>query len=126
MKEIFRFWGYGRGVWDELVGPRKLIQIEDQGPLKTQFGRLRFTKEALNLLGDFREEIGEGISAYIRLFNQGTKEGKAVIRLELGNSQEAVALVTVDSLGRYHFYFDLDETISFIQQEKYVNRSSPF
>lgn len=126
MEESFRFWGYGPRVWHELVGPQKLIQIDDQGPLETKFGRLWFTEEALNLLEDFREEIEEGISAYIRLFHQGAREGRAIIRLEADNPPGSIALVTVDSLGRYHFYFDLDETISFTQQEKYVKRSPPF
>lgn len=126
MKEIFRFWGYPPKVWHELVGPQGLIQIEGRAPLETKFGQLRFTQEGLDLLGDFRKEVGEGIPAYIRLLDQGETKGKAVVRLEVEHSSESVPLVTVDSSGRYHFYLDLDETISFVQQEKYVKHNSPF
>lgn len=126
MKEVFRFWGYRPQVWQELVGPQKLIQIEGQDPLETKFGRLWFTEEGLDLVGDFRGEASQGIPAYIRLFEKGKTEGKTIVRLELGSPSESVSLVTVDSLGRYHFYFGLDETISFIQQEKYVKHSPPF
>jgi len=126
MREIFRFWGFGREAWEELVGPGKIIQPLPPGPLETKFGRILFAEEALDLIGDFRDKAVDGITAYVRLSPNPPKGGRVIARLETADRSSSIPLITLDSEGNFHFHFDVDETIEFIQQEKYLKRRSPF
>lgn len=124
MKDIFRFWGFPKSVFEILVGPGKPIELHLASALQTRFGRIVFSGEAAQLLDNFGKEIQDGLFSYLQISSDITPTGKTIARLEQ-ESGEAFPLVTIDNAGKFHFYFDPDQTIEFIQQEKYVDRKPP-
>ncbi len=90
-----------------------------------KFGRLVFSHEALDLLQSFREEIETGFLSYLQVFSGTPVKGKVIVRLEDFETSESIPLVTIDDSGKFRCYFDMDQTIEFIQQEKYVKRKIP-
>lgn len=130
MKEVFRFWGYGPQAWEEGVGPGRLIQWS--GPSEThqtQFGKIRFYKEALELVPEWAGEMERGIPAFIRypLPPPATsRQEKVIAELESANDSSPLPLISLLNNGNFRFYFDPDETIRFTQQEQYLQRRVPF
>lgn len=122
MKGVFRFWGYGPETWNVCIGPEKRIAMEEgQGAILTAFGRIRFSEPVLDLLNEFRDELGHDIPAYIRYRPGSTPKGKVVAILE----PEGLPLVSIDNSGCWWFHFDISETIEFVQQEKYYTSKPP-
>ncbi len=127
MKDVFRFWGYGRDVWEALAGPGRLVAEEgDPGrPLETAFGRLRFSGRGLALLADFAEETGDGLLAYVQHRGRGQPEGEVVAWLEGPDLGAGLPLVSVDGAACFRFHFDVDRSIDHVQQERYFATKAP-
>ncbi len=126
MRGVFQFWGYGRDAWERLTGDEGTIIPATAGEThRTTFGRLRFTGPARDLLADFADAIDPGPHAFIRFPEPSVAAGSdtAVVRLETDGGEMLPLLSLVD--GRWRFYFDVDETIEYVQQERYFETRPP-
>lgn len=121
MLGVFRFWGYGAPAWREHVGPGRLIEVAaGDEPADTLFGALAFAPEAAALLPDFTQELAAGVPAYVRRRPGPMPAGRPVVTLE----PAGIPLVTLGDTG-WRFHFDIDDSIDFVQQERYFATRPP-
>lgn len=122
MKGVFRFWGYGRDAWEGLAGTRLVGAEAGAAPLETAFGRLRFAGAGRDLLGGFAADLDDAPYAYVR-HRPGPAPSGAVLAWLDGDAGELPLLSLED--GRFRFHFDVDESIDFVQQERYFVTRPP-
>ncbi|UCE60862.1 MAG: hypothetical protein JSU63_03750 [Phycisphaerales bacterium] len=124
MKETLRFWGYGPDVFDELVGPGQPLCCPVNGSAKPVFGRVELTNELIERCGPLREQCAPGWWTWLMLEPSVPVEGEPAAWFCTPQGDRR-PIVTRTTDNPFCVWFDLDGTLSFIQNEGYLTRTLP-
>jgi len=124
MKQVFRFWGYDRDVYTQLLG--------DSGPMTqrtghhptARFGFVRWSEELLELGGAHTEAAANGFPTWLVVDPQTVPEGKALAWFD-APGLDPFPIITQTVRHAHRFHFDVDRTIAFLQNEEYLPTGTP-
>ena len=130
MKEMFRFWGYCKNTFDQVTGvDRNIVEVySDQEELTPILGEIYFSDLAKELAGSIAEMFQDSIYGYVLIPKNEEKnkiiQGELLAWIEPKGQKNKIPLV-IKSNNTYYFYFNVDQTIQFVQQEKYFLTHPP-
>ncbi|MGB2984355.1 MAG: polysaccharide deacetylase family protein [Phycisphaerae bacterium] len=125
LKEVFRFWGYGRQAYEDLVGQGRPINIVERQVPAPMFGRVELCDEVLARFGPLALFCRAGWWSWLLLDGNVELSGEPLAWFHTSEGKTH-ALITRTADCAYCFGFDLDRTIRFTQNEHYCQHSAPF
>jgi len=125
MKKIFKFWGYSRKSFEELVESGSLFRLSSAPVGDACFGKITFSEKGSALLPDFSREIQRGYWSYVVGLRRPVIRGVVIAELKTADEVEPIPLVSKDSAGCFHFNFDVDESLRYVEQERYLCHQRP-
>jgi len=125
MREVFRFWGFGPDELEKYVGPEGLIQQKTNvGSLNSHFGLLKFSGIASDYLKNVMKDQ-DPIYGYILCKDYEIYSCTPIVTLDPLDGSKEIVLISLDETGNFQFWFNLDETIEYQQQEEYFETRAP-
>lgn len=124
MREVFRFWGYPPEVYAEMVGAERPIQLVAQPHPEPIFGRVTLHGNLVEQTGPLRDLCADGWWSWLILDVDSPVRGEPVAWLTLQGGDRRV-LVTRTSLDTYAFCFDVDRSITYLQNEGFLSHGPP-
>ncbi len=124
LEEVFRFWGYGRQIHEDLVGSGRPIRIPEQRAPAPVFGRIELCDTLIDRFGPLAPFCREGWWSWALLDEDVELMGEPLAWLHMSNGVTHTLIARATDCD-YCFAFDLDRTIRFIQNEQYFTHSTP-
>jgi len=122
--EAFRFWGFSRETCRELVGRDRLLRSVASDRMEPQFGVVELSAELAERCGPFRDVCSGGWLSWLVVDERLEVRGEPLAWFR-GRSGRRITLVTRTDSSAFHFWFDLDATIRFIQNERFLVHRRP-
>lgn len=124
MKDVFRFWGYDRGVHRRAVGDGRALGLSARPAPLPVFGHVELADELIGRCGPLATFCSSGWWSWLLLDPSVETEGEPLAWFRTAEG-EAHAIVTRTAANAYRFWFDVDRTIKFIQNERYLPHPTP-
>lgn len=124
MKETFQFWGYSPDTFAQMVGEGRPMQSAQSGSLQPVLGRVELGDELIARCGPLQDRCASGWWAWLLLDPEVPVVGEALAWLWTSKGGRQ-AIVTRTTDNAFRFWFDLDATVTFIQNEKYLVDTPP-
>jgi len=124
MNEVFRFWGFSRTTYRELVGRGRLLRSTASDEAEARFGAVELSAELVERCGPFRDACSGGWLSWLVVDERQEVCGEPLAWFRM-RSGRRIALVTRTNSSAFHFRFDLDATIRFIQNERFLVHRRP-
>ena len=126
MRETFRFWGYGPDVFRRVVGrDGPIVPTRSEQPTAI-FGRVELHPDLASRCGPLVAECAPGWLTWLIVDRAKPCPSKgepvAWITTEQGLRR---TLIVRDAANSYHFEFDLDRSLTFLQHERYFRHDPP-
>lgn len=126
MRETFRFWGYGPDVFARVVGQDGPVTLSRSDQPTAMFGRVELHPEFAPRCGPLTEECTAGWLTWLIAdrAKPSPSKGEPVAWLTAEDGGRRT-LIARDAKANYHFEFDLDRSLSFLQHERYFQHEAP-
>ncbi|MCK4660428.1 MAG: hypothetical protein KAV82_12970 [Phycisphaerae bacterium] len=125
MEDIFRFWGYDRDTYHNMVGDAGPIGIIARPATVPVFGHVELVGDMVERCGPFARFCASGWWSWLLLDMSIEVEGEPLAWLRTPDGT-ARPIVTRTDHNAYRFWFEVDRTVQFIQNERYLFHSTPF
>lgn len=124
MRKVFRFWGYGCDVYADMVGDDGPLQPVRQVQPEPVFCRITLGDEMLARSGPLHDLCAVGWWTWLVLDFDTVMRGEPVAWVTLPDGQRR-PLVTRESSGHYRFGFDVDESLTYLENECFLSHEPP-
>ncbi len=125
MQDCFRFWGFAPDEYMQCVGANGAIgHPVDASNRCALFGRVELTDELLELCGPLTSECQTGWWSWLVLDEDATATGKPLAYFQTAD-QGRIPIITRTNDRDFRFWFDVDASIEFIQNEQYMAPNTP-
>lgn len=123
---VLRYWGFSSEDCRRFVESR-IVPYHPRTSKRTQpvFGRVTMDQDVLHLAGPLREHCEHGWWTWIVAPEPMDGDHEFIARLRTLDGRE-FGLLSRPSADTIRFHFDLDATISFIQNEGHISHRPPF
>ncbi len=124
MQAVFQFFGYGPEVFHALVGVDRPLLVDAGLSPTPVFGHVELARELAERVGSPSELCSCGWGTWLLLDRSLPVEGRplAWIRLEGG---ERRPILTCSAASPFHFWWDVDNTLAFMQNERALTHTPP-
>lgn len=125
MRDVFRFWGFSRALYDHVVNDHRILGVADGSQARALFGRVHAQAELLEHSGPLVDLCAPGWFTWLALDTQDQPHGEPLAWLRTDDGT-AYPIVTRNERGGFRFWFDVDRTIRFIENEEYCRHRKPW
>ncbi|MFQ5414297.1 MAG: polysaccharide deacetylase family protein [Phycisphaerae bacterium] len=124
MEEVFRHWGFSRNQWRDVVGSGRLVDQDGWADARPEFGRVRLGDELIDRCGPWATACADGWWGWLVGDGAARCDGEPVAWFASSDGTTR-PIVTRTQPGCYAFSFRVDDTIRFIQNERFVAHAAP-
>ena len=124
MQNVFRFWGFDREAYRRAVGDGGPIGLLSRPAPAPVLARVELAEELAERCGPLERCCAQGWWSWLLLDRGVRPEGEPLAWWRTADGA-AVPLVTRTAAHAFQFWFDVDRTLGFIQNERYLPHSTP-
>lgn len=124
MQKTFRFWGYAPDVFAALVGENRPVRMDTGPDPRPVFGQVEVARELAGRFGPLGNRCSSGWLTWLMVDRSLRVDGHplAWIRPKNGTARPILSGTPTDG---FQFWFDVDGTVEFIQNEGYATHAPP-
>jgi len=124
LEPVFRFWGFLRSVHHNMVGSGRAIVGVNLPFALPHYGTLCFAREVSELISTEAHGTIQFRQSWLLIDESLQPEGKPLAWVETSNGRR-YPIITRTSENDFHFWFDVDRTIRYIQNEEHLRHEAP-
>ncbi len=124
LEPVFRFWGFSRKTYRDAVGSGCAIIGESLPFALPHYGTLHYSPVVADLISTEAHGQIQLRNSWLLIDESLRPEGEPLAWLEIRKGLR-YPIITRTSENDFHFWFDVDRTIQFVQNEAHLRHAAP-